>query len=669
MFKPARMKKLRIITLDKYADSAVSSLHEAGLVQIEDISERIQQDAEWRQILKPSSASPFTGKISSLLMKTSGTVDFLSSMARKEKGILPMLKGFINPPPIEKVEVEALDAQELIKKAEKTLEEVESETKPNEEKLNQLDSRKTELENALKVSENLINFNVDLGLLEESDYVSFIAGKLSTESYNESKGILENLTDEIVIFDQDSELKGFKILVIITVKKHSDEVLSELRKLEFERFEFSGLSGKSDEIIQKSKSELESISTDREVVLSDLADVSAKWLSQLTALKEQLEIEKQRNEIFSSFGKTENTLMFEGWVPEKKVKDALVTIETSTEGHSIVDVSDPDVEKDNVPVHLDNPRFAKPYELFVHMYSPPDYREFDPTILMAIVFPFFYGFCLTDAGYGIINAIMGIVVYKGLGKNSKLMANMGLILIACGTWAFIMGMITNGFIGDLFPRWILAGNPLPTTIPQVDAFKHPEIILYLALIVGVIHINLGLLIGAYNNITRGDVREALGAQIVWFILEIGLVLLAVFYLTTGSLMTAGIIGGIPIVIGLAMLIYFNGAFGIMDLTGFLGNLLSYARLLALALSTGGIAMTVNILTGIVGSMIPYIGIILAPIIFIGGHIANLSFQSLGAFINALRLHYVEFFAQFYIGGSQKFKAFRAKRKHTDIGGK
>ncbi|BDZ66693.1 hypothetical protein [Methanobacterium ferruginis] len=370
MFKPARMKKLRIITLDKYADSAVSSLHEAGLVQIEDISERIQQDAEWRQILKPSSASPFTGKISSLLMKTSGTVDFLSSMARKEKGILPMLKGFINPPPIEKVEVEALDAQELIKKAEKTLEEVESETKPNEEKLNQLDSRKTELENALKVSENLINFNVDLGLLEESDYVSFIAGKLSTESYNESKGILENLTDEIVIFDQDSELKGFKILVIITVKKHSDEVLSELRKLEFERFEFSGLSGKSDEIIQKSKSELESISTDRESVLSNLADVSAKWLSQLTALKEQLEIEKQRNEIFSSFGKTENTLMFEGWVPEKKVKDALVTIETSTEGHSIVDVSDPDVEKDNIPVHLDNPRFAKPYELFVHMYSP-----------------------------------------------------------------------------------------------------------------------------------------------------------------------------------------------------------------------------------------------------------------------------------------------------------
>jgi V/A-type H+-transporting ATPase subunit I len=118
-----------------------------------------------------------------------------------------------------------------------------------------------------------------------------------------------------------------------------------------------------------------------------------------------------------------------------------------------------------------------------------------------------------------------------------------------------------------------------------------------------------------------------------------------------------------------MLLYFNGLFGLMDVSGFLGTLLSYARLLALCLSTGGIATTVNILTGIVADMIPFIGIIIAPLIFIGGQIANLAFQSLGAFINSLRLHYVEFFAQFYIGGSQKFRAFRTKRKYTDIGGK
>ena len=169
------------ITLDKVADSAVDSLHEAGLVQIEDISERIQQDAEWRQILKPSGASPFTGKISSLLMKTTGALDFLKSMERKEKGILPMVKGFVNPPPIEKMNVEILGVQDLIDDTENILEDVGSKTRPLEEKLNQLDIRKSEVENALKVSQNLINFDIDLSLLGESDYVSYFAGKISSE--------------------------------------------------------------------------------------------------------------------------------------------------------------------------------------------------------------------------------------------------------------------------------------------------------------------------------------------------------------------------------------------------------------------------------------------------------------------------------------------------------
>ena len=131
-------------------------------------------------------------------------------------------------------------------------------------------------------------------------------------------------------------------------------------------------------------------------------------------------------------------------------------------------------------------------------------------------------------------------------------------------------------------------------------------------------------------------------------------------------MTGALVGGPVVLIGLIIMLYINGAFALMDVTGFLGTVLSYARLLALCLSTGGIAMTVNILAGLADNMIPFIGIIAAIVVFILGHIANLSFMSLGAFINSLRLHYVEYFAQFYIGGGQKFRAFRTKRKHTDL---
>ncbi len=669
MFKSARMKKLKIITLDKYADPLVNSLHESSIVQIYDISERIQEDAEWKQILKPSHATPFLGKISSLLMKTTGLADFLDTVAKKDSGILTLAKGFVNPPRIEKRQVEDLSVNEILDNAEDILDQVETKTKPLEDKLSELDAERAKLTNAIYVANNLINFDFDLGNLEGSEYTSVISGKIALSSYEQFKSGIKDLPEEILVVDEDSTDKESKILVVITLKKNGDQVSSLLRKLEFERFELFGISGKPEEIIKNSESRIESIEKERESVSNDLAVIAADWHKDLLVLKEQLEIEKQRSEIFASFGETENTMMFEGWVAVKNLEKALSIIESTTMGYSLVDVLDPDVEKDKIPIQLDNPRFAKPYEMFVNMYSPPDYREIDPTILMAIIFPFFFGYCLTDAGYGVIDAIIGLVLFIGLGRNSKLMANIGLILVACGLWAFVLGMVTNGFIGDLFPRWIIGmSTPLPTTIASINAFVFPQYILLMALIVGVIHINMGLLIGTYNNIVRGEVREALGSQIVWFVLEIGVVIAAAAYVLSGTT-SAAIFGGPIIVLSLLMLMYLNGPYGVMDVTGFLGTVLSYARLLALCLSTGGIAMTVNILAGLSENLIPVIGIILAPLIFVGGHIANCAFQSLGAFINSLRLHYVEYFSQFYIGGSHKFKAFRTKRKHTEIGGK
>jgi len=659
------MRKLKIITLDQYADATVRSLHEEGIVQIQDISERIQQDAQWRQILKPSKSTPYTAKVSSLLMKTTGLVDFLDSVSKKDQSILNTIKGFISPPDVVKREVPDLDTEELIQKAEETINEVEQQTRPFEDALTQLDAERSEVKNAQDVAGKLLDFDVDLGNLEDTDYTSVVAGRMSSESFEKFKEGYSSVTDKIVILEGEKSSDNLQSIIIITRKEFGDEIAGLLRKLEFERFEMSGISGKPKEIMVNSESRLESIEVEKNGILDKLGDVSAQWEEPLLILKEQLEIEKDRNEIFSSFGETDKTVMLEAWVTAKQEQQALEIIETTTQGHSVVEATDPE-ELDEIPVKMDNPRFAKPYEFFVDMYAPPSYKEIDPTILVAIIFPFFFGFCLTDAGYGIIDALIGFVLYRGLGKANKTMHDLGLIFIACGVWAFILGMITNGFIGDFFPKWITGGTPIFTTIPSIDAFVHPEYILVFALIVGVIHINMGLIMGAINNLNIGDFREALGTNLVWIILEIGVAIFAVGYLMSGGLGTLAMIGIGIIAVSLGMLLYFNGFFGLMDVSGFLGNLLSYARLLALCLSTGGIAMTVNILTGLSVDMIPYIGIIIAPIIFIGGHIANLLFQSLGAFINSMRLHYVEFFSQFYVGGSSKFEAFEAERQFTKV---
>lgn len=653
MFLPARMRKLKIITLDQYSDSVVRSLHEEGVTQIDDISERIQQDAEWRQILKPSRATPYTGRVSSLLMKTSGILDFLGSVAAEEKGLRDTIREFINPPMFEKREVEELDTESLIERAEETLGRVESETRVMEEKLNELDSERSAVESSLSVAEKLKDFDIDFSDLQDSEYITGIAGRITAENLPELREKLAEITEELIVSDKEGENRDERVLIIVTLKKHADSIASVLRRMEFERFEISELRGRPSEIISSSKTRLEEISRERQEIISKLRDINAEWEDELLVLKEQLEIEKERNEVFSHFGETRKTVMLEAWVPLKEADRVIAVVEESSEGHCVTDLEEPDPEE--VPVLLDNPRFAKPYETFVEMYSPLKYNEIDPTIFMAFVFPFFFGFCLTDAGYGIIDALIGFILYRGLGKVNNFMRNFGIIMMSCGVWAFILGMVTNGFIGDFFPRFL--NITLPTVIPAIDAFVNPQNILIMALTVGVLHINFGLILGARNNIRLGNMRDALGSQIVWLILELGIIL----YLLGGM-----IVGAPVIVLAFAMLIYYNGLFGLMDISGFLGTLLSYARLLALCLSTGGIAMTVNILTGLSYEMIPVIGVVLAPIIFVFGHIANNAFQSLGAFINSLRLHYVEFFAQFYMGGKNKFNAFRAERNFTKI---
>ncbi len=665
MFKPARMKKLKILTLDAYSNSVISTLQEEGIVQIHDISERIQQDAEWKQILKPSKATAYTGKLSSLQMKTAGIIDFLKSAERKEGGILKSIMGFINPKVPEKKEVEDLDTKNFIEYAESILDKVEAQTKTIENKINVLDAEKNELNNALNVATKLKNFDVDLSDLENTGYTSTITGKMSSVQFEEFKKEVSSITDQIIILEQDEEES--KILVIITLKEYGSEVSSLLRRYEFELYSTSGLSGKPSVIIQSTESRINEIENERAQLMDNLADIAEEWKGDLLVLKEQLDIEKNRNEIFSSFGETEKTLMIEGWVPAKKTDEAVEIIKESSEGYAIIEVTDPE-EGEDIPIHLDNPRFAKPYEMFVHMYSAPGYKEIDPTIFLAIMFPFFFGFCLTDAGYGIADALIGIVLILGLGKVNKMMRNMGIILVTGGIWAVILGTITNSFLGDLYGRFIIGnGAAFPGTITLVDAFKNPTSILIMAIATGIIYILIGLIIGARNNIVAGKRREALGEQISWLIIFLGIGIAAPAYLLGLSSILL-YLGGALAVIGIIVYLYVNGPFGIMDLMGMVGNILSFARLLALGLATGGIAMTVNIFVQLVGG-IPYIGIILAIVIFIVGHIGNGAFQTFGGIINALRLHYVEFFGQFYIGGSQKFRAFRTKRKITKLGGK
>ena len=663
MFKTARMRKIRIVTLDKYVAPTVDALHEQGLVQISDISDSVQQDPELAELVTPAKSTQYTGKLSSLLMKTNGISELLGNSLSEGHGIKDLIKSFVSPDlPVQK-SVEDLDTEAFIVKAEETLSQVESKTHVIEGKLAALDSETSELKSNKSLASHLSNFDMDLALLKDSKYTSTTVGRINVESASEIKTKLSNLTDELDVYTVPSDDKEYVNIVVVTLKEFNDDVYSTLRKFDFEKIEIGNVEGTPQQIISNADARLKTIESERATVKSELRVVAEQWDDEILALKEQIENEKEKNEILSAFVQTKDAYMLEAWVPVKDTEKVEQLVETTSEGHcafELIEIEGTDDE--DVPILQQNGWYAKPFEFLVDMYSPVRYNEIDPTIFVAIMFPIFFGFCLTDAVYGLIVSLIGVVLLKGLGKIKPSMNAFGWILIWSGLWAVILGLITNGFIGD-FPERIM-GFRLPTVYGPVEAFVHPDTILIIAIAIGIIYTNIGFIIGAIDNMRYGNKKEAIGSQFCWFVLEAGVILLALGYLMPAIGMIGMALGGVLIIACIGMLVYANGAYGVMDIFGFMGDVLSYARLLALCLATGGIAMTVNILAQMVDNMVPFVGIILAIIIFIGGHIANFAFQVLGAFINALRLNYVEFFSQFFMGGKGKFEAFKASRTFT-----
>ena len=665
MFKTARMRRIRIVTLDEYIYPTVSALHEQGLVQINEISDSIQQDPELAELVTPSKASAFTGKLSSLLMKTNNISELLGNSLSEGHGIKDTLKSFISPEIPVPREVDNLDTEELINKAENILIQVESETKVIEGKFSALDSETSVLNSNKNLAKNLYSLDMDLALLKNSKLTSITVGRINAESASEIESNLSKLTDELDTFIVPNDDKTTAIIVVVTLKEFGEDVYSTLRKFDFERLEVNNVEGNPQQVISNADSRLATIESERNSVKTDLRAIAERWDDDILALKEELENEKEKNDILAAFVQTKDTYMLEAWVPVKDTEKVEQLVEKNTDGHctfELIEVEGTDDE--DVPILQTNKGYVKPYEFLVDMYSPVRYNAIDPTIFVAIMFPFLFGYCLTDAFYGAIFSIVGVILVRGLGKVKPSMDAFGRIMITCGLWAIVLGLVTNGLLGD-FPERIV-GYRLPTVIPMIESFVHPEVILIIALTIGIIYTNIGFIMGTINDFRYGNKKDAIGSKICWFFLEGGIIFLAAGMLIPALGMAGTIIGVVLILVCLGMLVYANGLYGVMDVFGFLGNIISYARLLALCLSTGGMAMTVNILTNLCADIIPYVGIIVAVFIFIFGHIANFLVQILGAFINSLRLHYVEFFSQFFEAGKNKFEAFKADRTFTKL---
>ena len=414
---------------------------------------------------------------------------------------------------------------------------------------------------------------------------------------------------------------------------------------------------------------------DRQGQLTEAASGLSKDLPKLRMSYDYMNWKSIQKQVRRQFVCTDSTVLISGWMPKEglsKIKEGLSKV---TENYELMEI-EPD-EGESAPVLLEHHSFLRPFRAVTDVYGLPLYRELDPTPFLAVFFIVYFGMCLTDAGYGIIMFAATWSILKYL-KIPKGIENLVRLLMYGGILTFIMGILFGGWFGmtpEQAPSFLttMKGDKLMFIGQTFDALNNAMTVLILSLALGLIQTIFGVWMNFVHNFRTQNKKDALLDNLPWatmltiiglFILVAAGVLPEVFKVPVQYLLYANILFLIftqgrkksNIVVK-----FFSGLLSLYNLIGYMSDVLSYSRLLALGLATAIIGMAVNTIALLAGG-IPYIGIIFAIIILIGGHIFNLGINALGSFIHSGRLQFVEFFGKFLEGGGSPFRPLSRESK-------
>ena len=332
--------------------------------------------------------------------------------------------------------------------------------------------------------------------------------------------------------------------------------------------------------------------------------------------------------------------------------------------------------QERVPVSLSNARVFRPAQFLVEMFGLPDYRAFDPTAFLMISFVVFFGTCLGDAVYGLVLLAISLRLAKRY-RDYPGLRNFFNLLAYCGVSSFVVGALTGTWAADVWKATYLGeGNIFGRFVSALaigDPLDKPLMALGVALTMGIANQFWGITMRMYRCWRAGDKWGALFDGGFWLLLLPGMVLLIAAFFVPGlppAVKTAGMVlalvgaGGLvltqgrhekslvgKIVVGIVSLYGIVGSYGCV---AFIGDTLSYSRLLALGLTTAIVGMAVNIIAGMLRVDVAVLGTVLFLVVAVPGHFFNLLISSLGAFIHSARLIFVEFFGRFYEPGAERF---------------
>jgi len=647
--------------LDEQKDTVVKKLHHLGAVQITDCRPRLSQ-SEWKSLLEVPSSSPLLRRITSSLMSVNKWLDLFESIAPEQTD--SFFKFLFNPSQPKKIPVEEIDGENLLKKVGAVLEEVEHATRTPSEQLEKVREDIHNVQNLKQSIHKVEPIAIDLAYVEETELTSVYLGTTLTKNVALIESELANLTEQTFLVEDTALNPTESLLVIVCLGQHAALVSNFLRRTGFERIDTGGYTGKPADALRSIDNSIDELKGREKQHRAEIIASAENFKDTLLGLRELLQIEKERADVHGHLATSGPLCMVEGWVPRKATEKVTRAIEAVTDGLSVVEVEEPKNPEEKVPILLDNPPFFRHFEVLTNMYSPPNYGEIDPTVLLTITFLFFFATMITDAFYGVITFALGFFMLRGGGRYGGIIKDFGVILTAGGLTTIVAGALTGGWFGNLLIEF--AGMTSLKSLMIIDPMVDVLPFLIFAVAIGVLHLDVGIVIGIINDIQSGDTKKAL-TEHFWLILV--QVIFVLFYVKTlvpegGAAFLITLLIGLTSLASFVLLLWGHKGMFFFTITGAIGDTLSYARLMALGLCTGGIAMTVNILAKMSGG-VAYIGVFFLLLILVVGHLFNWVIQVMGAFVHGIRLHYVEFFGRFYSGGGDEFIPFAIKREITE----
>ena len=388
-------------------------------------------------------------------------------------------------------------------------------------------------------------------------------------------------------------------------------------------------------------------------------------LNDLQAVYEYMQNKKLRIVESEKLAQTENTILIKGWIPTETVSEFEKVIKDEAGDNYYLTFTDADRDDATVPIKLKNGKVASTFENLTGMYAYPRYNEIDPTPLFTPFYILFFGMMGADVGYGLVLLLATMFILKVVNLSSQMRKSVKFFFYLSFSVIF-WGLLYGSYFGATIPgMWRL-----------VDPASQYNDLLIGSIVFGVVHIFVGLAIKAYMLIRDGKSLEAVYDVLFWYMALIGGTLFLIFKLMNLSAVVANVSMWVMIA-GMAGIVLTGGReakgvgaklggglYSLYGISSYVGDFVSYSRLMALGLSGGFIASAINMIAGMIGGN--WFGMIFIPVILIAGHLFNMFLSFLGAYVHTSRLMYVEYFGKFYEGGGKPFKDFRTENKYINL---